>query len=411
MSHPIPFNEAHRLHVLHNLTRAALPPDSVFARASRLAAHLFDAPMATVTLIDETDQYLKGAQDVGLTCTPRDTAFCSHTIMDDAPFVVPDAARDPRFADSPLVTEAPRIRFYAGAPLITDEGIRLGAVCVMDREPRGEPDPHVLDRLADIAGMVTSLVSVGGDGVEETPTADEARRTKEEFVGLISHELRTPLNAMIGFSDLMRQQAFGPLPAPYDTYADCIASSARNLLSIVDDVLTFSNLERSEIRLSETTAHPRALVDGACHVVGPTASQPEVTLIHDIDAAAPRLRVDAEQARQMLAHVIGNALRFAGPAPTIRIGFAVEANGDAIFTVADDGPGMPATDQSDAMTPFRQVGNGSARSHDGMGLGLPLTRRLVELHGGRLRLDSEPGAGTRVTITLPHWRVARAASG
>lgn len=414
MSYPIPFNESYRLSILHDLTEVELPSDSVFARASRLAAQIFDAPMATVTLVDAQTQHLKGALGLDADCIDRDTAFCSHTILGDAPFVVPDAARDPRFAGNPLVTGAPHLRFYAGVPLTTPEGVRLGAVCVMDTQPRSEPAPGVLDRLADIAGMVTALLSLRGEAntMINAPDGDRdaLRRTKEAFVELVSHELRTPLNAVIGFSELMRQEAFGALPTPYDDYADSIAESANNLLGIVDNVLTFSNLERGEIHLSERTATPRALVAGACRLIGAEAMPNQVTLIRDIPDDCPPLRVDPEQVQQMLAHVIGNALRFAGPAPTIRIGFAVATGGEGVFTVTDDGPGMSAAARGDAMAPFRQVGNGKARPHDGLGLGLPLTRRLVELHGGRMRLDSNGGAGTRVTLALPPWRVVREAS-
>ena len=416
MVHPVPLNETARRQAVADLTAGRDGADPIFARASRLAAALFDAPMAAVTLLTGSAQHLTGAYGVEAGCADRDAAFCNHTILADAPFVIPDTAADPRFAGNPLVTDPPHIRFYAGAPLVTAAGLRLGAVCVLDRTPRPAPDAATLARLRDIADMVVDLLTAqrpSGDGATgaDAPPVEELESAKAAFVQLVSHELRTPLNAVLGFSDLMAGEALGPLPAPYGDYAGWIQSSARHLLGVVNNVLTLANVQRGEMHLDEATVGPEALVDRACHLVGPELARPEVTVVRDIAADAPALYVDPAQTAQMLAHLLSNAQRFGGPAPRIGVGYGARADATVAFTVRDDGPGLPPECETDALAPFRQVENGQARNNDGMGLGLPLTQKLAALHGGWLEIDSGRDAGTAVAVVFPRWRVRPALRG
>ena len=152
--YPIPQDEAERLEFLSACALTGRPAEREFDELTRLAAELFDAPIALVTLVAEHDQWLHGRTGLTVDGTPRDVSFCAHAIDGDRPFIVPDAVADPRFAENALVTGEPHVRFYAGAPITTRDGVRLGAVCVIDREPRPDfrdEDARALTRLARMA--------------------------------------------------------------------------------------------------------------------------------------------------------------------------------------------------------------------------------------------------------------------
>ncbi len=156
---PLPENESRRLDALHALNLLDTPPEERFDRYTRIAAQLFDVPIALVSLIDTDRQWYKSRHGIELTETPRDTAFCAHTILDNAVLQVPDALQDARFADSPYVAGEPRVRFYAGAPLAAADGSLLGALCVIDRRPR-QLDAQQLGLLRDLANLVQAELAV-----------------------------------------------------------------------------------------------------------------------------------------------------------------------------------------------------------------------------------------------------------
>ena len=156
---PLPENEGRRLDALHALNLLDTPPEERFDRYTRIAAQLFDVPIALVSLIDTDRQWYKSRHGIELTETPRDTAFCAHTILDNAVLQVPDALQDARFADSPYVAGEPRVRFYAGAPLAAADGSLLGALCVVDRRPR-QLDEQQLGLLRDLANLVQAELAV-----------------------------------------------------------------------------------------------------------------------------------------------------------------------------------------------------------------------------------------------------------
>lgn len=152
---PFPDNESARLAALYELLILDTPPEERFDRIAAFAADEFDVPIATITLVDTNRQWFKAKVGTELCETGRDISFCSHAILDDAIMVVPDAAADPRFADNPLVTGQPHIRFYAGAPLVLNSGLRLGTLCLIDRAPRtlDALELGILGTLRDLAVM------------------------------------------------------------------------------------------------------------------------------------------------------------------------------------------------------------------------------------------------------------------
>jgi len=232
--------------------------------------------------------------------------------------------------------------------------------------------------------------------------ADAASRSKTNFLANMSHELRTPLNAIIGFSEIIATQQFGPGNPKYPGYARDILRSGEHLLSIINSVLDLAKTEAGKIDLSVEPVDISAIV-GECETMIRTQCE-KAGLRFVVDTPRRRLAIQGEPAklRQIVLNLLSNAVKFTAPGGTVSLASRLSAAGDVEIEIADTGIGMTAKDIDIAMTPFGQVDSALARKFEGTGLGLPLTAAFVELHGGRLKIDSEPGRGTRVTVTLPH---------
>jgi GAF domain-containing protein len=221
LSVPLPSNENDRLAELIWFQILDTPPEESFDRITRIAARVMDVPVALVSLVDKDRQWFKSACGLTVSETARDDAFCSHTILQRKPLVVEDARKDDRFKNSRLVTAYPRVRSYAGIPLVTENGFALGALCVVDMRPRIFTDDQIAT-LQDLADTVMDLMRY------RLLQAD-VRQSTAMFSSQISHELRTPLNAVIGFSEALRTGMFKEDPARMGDYLDMIAQASREL--------------------------------------------------------------------------------------------------------------------------------------------------------------------------------------
>jgi PAS domain S-box-containing protein len=239
---------------------------------------------------------------------------------------------------------------------------------------------------------------------EAKDRAETASRAKSDFLANMSHELRTPLNAVIGFSEILRDELFGPLgDSRYREYATDINDSGNHLLRIINDILDLSKAEAGKIDMIDEVIALSELFDSSTRLLQPRLQSAELTLVQSLPDTIPGLRGDRQRLRQILLNLLSNAVKFTGPGGTVTLSAELEAGGIAI-KVADTGVGMSQSDLQKAMLPFTQIDSGLHRKYAGTGLGLPLTKSMVELHGGSMVLDSTPGVGTIVTVRFPAER-------
>jgi signal transduction histidine kinase len=234
--------------------------------------------------------------------------------------------------------------------------------------------------------------------------ADEARRAKSDFLANTGHELRTPLNAVIGYADLLTTGIGGPLTERQAGYVATIHRSGRHLLDIVTDLLNLAKLEAGGVELDETTAEPRRLVDDCARLVAERVAAGGLDLTVACPDDLPAIRVDAPRVTQVLLNLLSNATKFTEPGGRVALTGGRTPTGGITFAVSDTGRGMTEGEIERALEPFGRADGSLARSHEGPGLGLPMARRLTELHGGTLRIDSATGRGTTVTLALPPAR-------
>jgi signal transduction histidine kinase len=235
--------------------------------------------------------------------------------------------------------------------------------------------------------------------------AELADRTKAEFLANMSHELRTPLNAVIGFAEVMSTALMGPLDARYRDYATEIQSAGQHLLEIINDILDLSKIEAGRLELREETVAVDEIVAACRRVVGARAEAAGVSLSFDVRAGLPPVRADEVRLKQIVLNLLTNAVKFTPSGGRVSLAVAADAAGGIAITVRDTGIGMQPEDIPVALEPFRQIDSRLSRRYDGTGLGLPLVKRLCELHGARLDIASAPGQGTTVSIALPADRV------
>lgn len=231
--------------------------------------------------------------------------------------------------------------------------------------------------------------------------AEAANRAKSEFLANMSHELRTPLNAIIGFSTIMHQGTFGQLNTRYAEYAGMVCDSGTHLLAIINNILDLAKAESDKLELREEDVDIARVVALSSTIVREMAEKAGVNYDVTLAEVLPHVRADSARMSQILINLLGNAVKFTPSGGKVSLSAEATPDGGLQFRIADTGIGIPKDKIEVAMSPFGQIEGALSRKYDGTGLGLPLTKRLVEMHGGTFNLSSEPGRGTIVTVRLP----------
>lgn len=246
---------------------------------------------------------------------------------------------------------------------------------------------------------------------QESENAERARqqaeasdRAKSIFLANMGHELRTPLNAILGFSQMMESGVRGPLNETYQAYSGDIRTSAEHLLSQINSILEVSRIDLGADTMREEAVDVNQLIVSCIRLVQQRAVENEVSIEWDAGSAPLAVRADADKLKQVITNILTNAVKFNHPGGTVSIAAEVEAEGGIIIQVRDTGIGMTEAETVEALELFHQSDNGFIRRYEGVGLGLSIARSLVELHDGSIAIESTPGDGTTVKITLPSSR-------
>jgi len=235
---------------------------------------------------------------------------------------------------------------------------------------------------------------------EKTAQLELANRHKSEFLANMSHELRTPLNAVIGFSDVLKEEYFGALNAKQGEYVKDINESGQHLLSLINDILDLSKIEAGHMDLDLAAFSVPMAIDNALVLVRERALRHQLQLRVQIAPEVSDIVADERKFKQILINLLTNAVKFSYPGGWVEVVAQHDTNG-VMVTVKDSGMGVAAEDQAAIFEQFRQLKSDGSAKFEGTGLGLSLAKRLVELHGGRIWVESEPGKGAAFSFTLP----------
>lgn len=253
-----------------------------------------------------------------------------------------------------------------------------------------------------LQAQASQLVQLAEKYAGAKSRAEAASRSKSEFLANMSHELRTPLNAIIGFSEIMRKQMFGPLgAAKYEDYANDIHASGEHLLAVINDILDMSKIEAGKHTLDTSDIDLAHVIEETIRIVSGRASEADVTLLTE-PVEVPAVHADKRAVKQILLNLVTNGIKFTPTGGTVCVEAEhTDAEDFVTLSVIDTGIGIDASDLETLGRPFEQVESNYLKTHEGTGLGLALSRSLVELHGGTLTIESAPGEGTCVSFTLP----------
>jgi signal transduction histidine kinase len=297
---------------------------------------------------------------------------------------VSDAAVRQRVAD-----------FYRNLPTMRERVLPSGRVLQIRRRtmPSG-----VVSLYSDITERKQSEATMAHAWAQ----AELANRSKSEFLANMSHELRTPLNAIIGFSEILSGEHLGAMSnARYLEYSHDIHSSGLHLLSIINDVLDMSKIEAGKLEIHEDEVAVGPLLASVARMVSERARETRVELAVAPPDAGLTIWADERAMKQCLLNLLSNAVKFSDAGGHVSASAGLDPDGRAVFTIADDGIGMSPEDLERALQPFGQAKSATTRAYGGTGLGLPITKGLVEAHGGRLEIESRLGHGTRIRVVFP----------
>jgi signal transduction histidine kinase len=399
---PLPSDEAGRIKELKYFQILDTVPEAAFDDFTKIASYICQTPIALITLVDESRQWFKSKVGLDATETSRDMAFCSHAILQDDVFVIPDSLKDERFYDNPLATQAPDIRFYAGAPLTTSSGHKIGTLCVIDDHPRNI-DLKQTKILQALARQVVNQLELR----LAKKVASELAKTKASFLATMSHEIRTPLNGILGCANILLDTV---KDKEHIKLTETITQCGHSLLKLVNDILDFAKIESGKIELENEAFNLHQFLAEIVHLFSHEAKRKSLSLTVEYGKNVPDwIFGDFTRLRQILSNLISNAIKFTEKGfVTIEINESPEHSTESAagkevgltFSVKDSGIGINTAAQSKLFTSFSQADSSIEKNFGGTGLGLAISKALVELMKGRIWLNSTEGVGSTFNFTI-----------
>ncbi|MBE7636587.1 response regulator [Sneathiella sp. P13V-1] len=393
--------EEARLQSLQNYEILDTAAEQAFDRLTQLASTFYASPIALVSLVDRDRQWFKSRVGLDAEETPRSLAFCHHAIQGDQAFIVNDASKDDRFKDNPLVTGAPDIRFYAGAPLKTPDGHKIGTLCIIDQEPRTDfrqEDSEQLRLLADIVVSEMELRIKNQNLNLAMKEVEKASKSRSDFLSSISHEIRTPLTGVIGLADALADYDIAPEGAEI---VEGIQSSSQILMGLLNDVLDYAKLEAGKFQIHRKNVDFPKFIANIQRIWQKIAEEKGLTLKMNLEANLPKvMAMDELRVNQILNNILSNAVKFTkeGEVHVTVSPSRIDGKKAVKIVVTDTGIGMSEQQLANLFSPFEQADASIAQEHGGTGLGMAITQNLVSLLGGQITCESQTGKGTTFTL-------------
>ena len=393
----IPADEPARLAAIRRYDILDTPPDGAFDRITALAARVLNAPIAIVSIVDHDRIWFKSHHGVEVEQIGRDPGLCASAILQDGPWIINDAPRDPRALANPLVAGDFGLKFYAGVPLRTRDGHNLGTLCILDFEPR-ELSADATATLEDLAKMVVDELELRLASRLAIAEAREREYLKDALMGMLSHELRTPVTTIFGAAQLLSRK---PTEASHDRMAELfpdIISESERLLRLIEDLLVLTRLEQGgTIKAAREPVLMQRLLSAI--VEHESRRWPDRSLRLDVQPNLPPVVGDQLYLEQVVRNLVSNALKYSATDKAVEIS-ASAIDGEVEVRVRDRGIGLPS-EGHDKLFGLMERGDAAVRHAPGAGIGLYVCRRLLDAMGGRIWLEPAPDVGTVATFRMP----------
>ncbi|GAB2610204.1 sensor histidine kinase [Paractinoplanes abujensis] len=398
MKAPLPDNETDRLAALYALDILDSEPEQDFDDIVALASNVCGTPMSLVTLLDTDRQWFKARVGTEKTETDRDNAFCAHAILGRDLMVVADATQDRRFADNPLVTGDPGIRFYAGAPLVTTDGFALGTLCVVDNEPR-RLDIEQLQALRALARQVTSQMELRRHAValaNTTARLQELERRKDDLAALLGGDLRAPLRLISAYVEKLGKTGYHDAEMA-DLIGRATAGHIRGFLDLLHHLSTMAEAGFGTESLHMRQIDLTRITQRAVEAVRPIAATKQIWILNQAGGPALPIIADPVRLEQVLTHLLFAAVKYTPTGGRVRVGTEIEA-----------GPAVRLDDMDlpDGMRPelFPHLYYGAIANPaniPGPDRGLAVAKKILDAHHATVALSDRPGDGTSLHVVFP----------
>ncbi|HLQ05172.1 MAG TPA: GAF domain-containing protein [Verrucomicrobiae bacterium] len=403
--------------VLKTISQTVFDLEPTLQAVVENAARLVDADVAWITRRVSDDMYVWGARwgrtkELEERLQPSDIqdpfrgerlradgSLMSRIYLERSTVSIVDVNDERDLLERSRIVRASASRSVVGVP-IRGEDEMLGAFILGRVEVRAftQREIQLIETFADQAAIAIQNVRLFNDIQQKSRELEVANRHKSEFLANMSHELRTPLNAIIGFSEVLLQGIFGDVNEKQREYLDDVLSSGKHLLLLINDILDLSKIEAGRMELEPSTFSLTVALDSGLTIVRERASRHGIALSAVLPKDLPPIEADERKVKQILFNLLSNAVKFTPDGGRVNVRARAE-NGEVRVDVQDTGIGIAPEDQARVFEEFQQVGR--ERSREGTGLGLTLSKRFVELHGGRISVESTPGKGSTFSFTLP----------
>jgi len=376
---------------------------------TNLAASMTDMPLAFITLVREKFVPFLSRSGCDLTGTEREFSFCDVAIEQTEFFEVCDSTVDPRFKENVFVQgQQTPLTYYGGFPIKTPNGNHLGSLCVVDYKKRKltESQKTAIQTLADQVIVHLELKKKNKKLEEALQKAEKLSRAKDDFVSNMSHELRTPLNAINGFAEVLSKSN---LDFEQKEAVGIIKSSCEILITLINDILDFSKIESGKLAIERVPFNLHKACKNIRDLLSKKADEKNNKIILEIDDRIPiNLMGDKVRINQIIVNLVGNALKFTEKGKvTLSVSTREETDQNITldFSIKDTGIGIPEDKLESIFERFEQVGKETTRKYGGTGLGLNISKNLVEMHGGMLKVKSKLGVGSEFYFTITYDKV------
>jgi signal transduction histidine kinase len=392
---PLPESEEQRIEALLRYKVLDTDAESCYDDLVEIAAQICQTPIALVSLVDVDRQWFKAKTGVDAEETHRDLAFCAHAILNpDDILVVTDATKDERFYDNALVTEEPKIRFYAGMPLVTHDGHALGTLCVIDTKPKSLAQSQ-LNALKALARQVVGQLELR----LKTMQLESTNQAKDKIFSMLSHDLKGPFNSILGFSQTLAKKAESMSKETISLSAQSIYKSAQQNYDLMDNLLQWSKFQLGGFTFTPEKVEIKALTDQVVTNLAKAAENKSIKLINYISSPI-NIQGDKVMLNSVMLNLTNNAIKFTPDEGSITIE-CKETEKDITIAVKDSGVGMTTEQRQNIFNIGFVCTNKGTKGEIGNGIGLLLCKDCIEQHQGKIWVESELGAGSQFYFRLP----------
>lgn len=391
-SAPLHPNEELRISDLLRLEILDSEDEQAFDEITQLASIICDTNISLISLVDEDRQWFKSRVGLGAKETHRDLAFCAHAILQDNVFEVPDTLKDKRFEDNPLVTSDPDIRFYAGTPLVTKNGMPIGTLCVIDSTPK-KLTPEQTLALRTLGKQVISQMELRLHNKQ----LERMQQEQEQLLTMMAHDLRTPFNGILGLSRILHEKSDSVTPERVKALSSSILESSVRVYQLLDELLQWSRNRLDAVSINKETVPIETCVVETIEFMQEAFKLKSLNVIHNVPSSLSA-KADISLTKTIIRNLLANAIKFSPDMGTVIIE-AKKIDGKIQICVTDSGKGV-SSDKINGLFENTVNSEKGTSGESGYGIGLTLCSEFVKKQGGKIWLDQDYKQGARFVFSL-----------